>query len=78
MKNSDLLPCPFCGKKVKFQNVMGSYGYTSDTVEISCCISKVSEAAEAFEPKRGYFSVLQEARKKVADKWNTRTIRSRT
>ena len=74
MKNSDLKPCPFCGKSVKFTNHTGDYGYTPDTVGISCCSTRIRAATQGWEraPGRGHYGRINEARQEVADKWNVR------
>jgi hypothetical protein len=70
--NDGLKPCPFCGKRVKFEYHTGDYGYTPDTVSISCCFARISAPTEKWESWKGHFSVKNEARQQIADKWNAR------
>lgn len=71
----DLKPCPFCGRRVEMQFRSGSWGYTSDTVSVSCdkCELKFTEETEkySFQEERTV-CIRTEAEAKLRMRWNTR------
>jgi hypothetical protein len=70
--NADLEPCPFCGKKVKFEYRTGDYGYTPDTVSVKCCLASTTVPTEAWDRDVGHYSIKDEARANIVSCWNKR------
>ena len=71
----DLKPCPFCGRGVAMQHRNGSWGYTSDTVSVSCskCAIKFTEETEKYSHAESRtVSIRAEAEAKLRMRWNTR------
>jgi hypothetical protein len=76
-----LLPCPFCGSRVKLEHVSGSYGYTYDRVQIECkaCAGSAGKVAfsqktEDWAPGKGTFSIRAQATDTVVARWNRRAV----
>ena len=70
-----LKPCPFCGRAVEIQFNRGSWGYSSDTVSVSCnkCELKFTEETQKYDwEKGGTVSIRTEAEDKLRLRWNTR------
>ena len=68
-------PCPFCGRAVEIQFKNGSWGYSSDTVSVSCnkCELKFTEETQKYSlAERRTVCVRAEAEAKLRMRWNTR------
>jgi endogenous inhibitor of DNA gyrase (YacG/DUF329 family) len=74
MDTTVLRPCPFCGGKVELRRKSGDYGYTPDRIFIRCDSCKIGFGGDISEwsKLRGHYSIEDEARNQLIDKWNHR------
>ena len=68
LENIELLPCPFCGKRVKMVSTEDGFGYDKSWVgEIRCCVTMQAELFGGWSDEKNFESAF-----KTAVKWNTR------